>query len=276
MLSTAKSSLEVRNLRFVFADVPAAWHGGRRSITTFFDNLSIFFPDGERFFIAAVRAHVGAVEDQRLRMDVRMFCGQEGIHGREHDHYNQMLAERGYAVDVMQRRVKRLLDLARKLLSVRQQLAVTCALEHFTALLAQSVLGDERILAGAHPDMRALWRWHSIEEYEHRAVAYDVYLASGGHYFERCWTMLIASLIFWLKIGEQQVRMMHHDGTVSSPREWLALARFLFVTPGGLRKLLVPYLAYYVPGFHPNDNQDEGLLEGPLRELANAQSVRHT
>ena len=268
MSSSPNTALEVRNLRFSFADVPRAWHGGRRSITAFFDNLSVFFPVGERFFIASVRAHLGAVEDARLRLDVRMFCGQEGVHGREHDRYNEMLRTQGYPVEAMEQRVKRLLRVTSKLLSIRQQLGVTCALEHFTALLARGVLGDERLLEGADPTMRALWRWHSIEEYEHRAVAYDVYRAAGGGYFERCWTMLLASFIFWVKIYEQQLRMMHHDGTLFSVREWWALVRYLFVDPGGLRKLTVPYLAYFKPGFHPGHEDAAELVAGPLRELA--------
>lgn len=273
MVPAPAPALEVRNLHFTFAGVPRAWHGGRRSITAFFDNLSIFFPVGERFFITAVRAHLGAVEDDQLRRDVRMFCGQEGVHGREHDRYNEMLAEQGYPVEVMERRVKRLLEVTSKILSVRQQLGVTCALEHFTALLARGVLGDERLLEGADPRMSALWRWHSVEEYEHRAVAYDVYRAAGGTYFERCWTMVLASLIFWAKIYEQQIRMMHHDGMLFSGREWLALFRYLFVDPGGLRKLALPYLAYYKRGFHPNDDESEALVEGPLRELADSAYV---
>ena len=35
----------LRNLRFAIGDdVPRYWHGGRKSVTTFFDNLSVFFP----------------------------------------------------------------------------------------------------------------------------------------------------------------------------------------------------------------------------------------
>ncbi len=44
---------EPRNLRFDLADVPRYWHGERRSLSLFFDNLSLFFPEGERFFVRA-------------------------------------------------------------------------------------------------------------------------------------------------------------------------------------------------------------------------------
>ena len=61
------SGLEVRNLRLAFDDeIPRHWHGGRKSVTAFFDNLSIFFPAGERFFIASVNAHRHLVDDDDL------------------------------------------------------------------------------------------------------------------------------------------------------------------------------------------------------------------
>ena len=101
-----QSSLQVRNLRFdVASDIPHAWHAAGRSITTFFDNLSIFFPAGERFFIASVRAHMRHVTDPSLQEEVRTFNAQEGVHGREHARYNARLKAEGYPIDAMETRV---------------------------------------------------------------------------------------------------------------------------------------------------------------------------
>jgi predicted metal-dependent hydrolase len=99
--------------------------------------------------------------------------------------------------------------------------------------------------------MAALWRWHATEEWEHRAVAFDVYLAAGGNWLERDVVMLITTLIFWGKVWEQQLRFMHHDGTLFALREWAQLFRYVFVDPGALRKLIIPYLRYYRMSFHP-------------------------
>ncbi len=255
------STIEPRRPRFdIPADVPHHWHGGKRSVTTFFDNLSLFFPVGERFFMTAVNAHRAHVSDRALLADVRAFCLQEGAHGREHDRYNRMLADHGYPVVAMEGRVSRLLDRVRKYLPKRWQLAATCALEHFTALLGQSLLADERVLAGAHPVMRALWRWHAAEEIEHKSVAYDVYLAAGGHYAERVFVMLMVAPIFWGKVLEHQVRMMKADGTLLSGREWASLLGFLFATPGALSGLVGPFFEYFRPGFHPSDVDARPLL----------------
>jgi predicted metal-dependent hydrolase len=243
--------MEIRDRSFALDQVPRHWHGGRRAVTAFFDNLSIFFPAGERFFIASVAAQRKLVKDAELQQLVREFTQQEAYHTREHVRYNRMLAENGYPVAEMETRVERILRRVARRAPPLAQLAVTCALEHFTALMAQSILTDPRTLDGAHPEMAALWRWHATEEDEHRAVAFDVYRAAGGTRRRRNLVMVGATIIFWAKVLEQQVRLMRENGILSSPREWAALLHFLFVRPGTLRKLIPPYLGYYRRGFHP-------------------------
>lgn len=272
------SRLEVRNPKFGVdardAQIPRPWHGAGRSITAFFDNLSIFFPAGERFFIASVRAHMRRVTDPELLAAVRIFNAQEGVHGREHQRYNAMLRDQGYPIDAMEGRVERLLARVTRITPKRWQLAATCALEHFTALMAQFLLADPRLLEKAHPTMAALWKWHAAEENEHKCVAYDVFLAAGGTYPERAGVMILATLIFWAKVIEHQFRMMHHDGIAFSLCEWMALGRFLLVEPGGFLPLVKHYVAYFRPTFHPRDIDSSALLEAWRSEYANAPEYR--
>jgi predicted metal-dependent hydrolase len=59
--------IEVRNLRFpIEPGRHRFWYGGRKSVSTFFDNLSVFFPKGERFFMASVIAQRPHVKDPAL------------------------------------------------------------------------------------------------------------------------------------------------------------------------------------------------------------------
>lgn len=245
--------MEVRNLRFAFDDVPRHWHGGQRAITSFFDNLSVFFPHGERFFIDAVKAHKHLVDDEQLRREVAIFCAQEGMHSREHVRYNEMLDRQGYPAKELDAKVKRILDRVRRNSPRRVRLSITCSLEHFTALLAHLVLSDPRLLEGADPQMAALWRWHATEEHEHRAVAYDVYRKTNASYFERASTMLAATGIFWTLVLQHQLRFMKVDGTAWSAREWRALFVYLFIEPGGMVSMWRRWLDYFRPDFHPGD-----------------------
>lgn len=243
----------VRDRRFDLSDVPRHWHPAGPAVSRFFDNLSLFFPQGEAFFIRSVKAFARELDDPALSDAVRRFYGQEAFHGREHRRYNRLLAGQGIPADAMEGRVARLLDRVQRRVPRRWQLAATCALEHFTASLAHGVLTDPRLLDGAHPTMAGLWRWHALEEFEHREVAFEVYRAAGGTPAERNLVMLATTLIFWAKVVEHQVRLMGHDGILSDVGEWRRLVRFLFVEPGTLRRLIPTWLAWYRPGFHPAD-----------------------
>jgi hypothetical protein len=273
----AMTDIPIRDMRFRLDDVPRHWHGGRKALTNFFDNLSLFFPRGELFFITSVDAHKHVVEDPKLSAAVRAFCSQEGFHRREHVAYNEMLQAQGYPTADIDARVKRVLDRARRILSPRRQLAVTCALEHFTALLAEGTLGDDAVLAGAHPELAALWRWHAVEENEHKSVAFDVYQAAGGGYLERCLIMVHVTFVFWLLVWRHQVQMMRADGIASSAREWRDLLTFLYVHPGGLRKIVGPYFRYFAPNFHPQQiPESEGLRAWRERISAAYAQARRT
>jgi len=257
-----RTDIPVRNLEFALDPVAMRhWHGGRKAITAFFDNLSLFFPAGERFFVASVKAHQERVTDPRLRDDVRAFCGQEGLHTREHVRYNRMLEAQGYPAAKLEARTERILKRVTRVVPARRRLAATCALEHFTAALAHGVLSDPQLLEGANPTMAALWSWHAAEESEHKAVAFDVFKAAGGTYLERAWVMIATTLIFWALVIDQQARMMRADGTLFSLREWGSLFVFLWVHPGGLRKMWRLYLGYFKPSFHPWEHDNRDVLE---------------
>jgi predicted metal-dependent hydrolase len=258
----ATASPQVRNVRFgTGPEVPRHWHGGRRAITLFFDNLSLFFPPGERFFIASVKAHAAFATGTTLEPDVQAFCAQEGIHSREHVRYNRMLDAQGYPATRLEQRLERHLRWIARHVPLRRQLAITCALEHFTALMGDTVLSDPRLLDGANAEMAALWRWHAAEENEHKAVAFDLYQRAGGTYLERTRAMVGATIVFWILVLVHQVRLMKADGCAASLVEWRSLFVYLFVNPGGLRRIVGSYLKYYRPNFHPWQIDNLALLE---------------
>ena len=53
-------------------------------------------------------------------------------------------------------------------------LAITIALEHFTAIISRHLLADPRYLEGADPEAAEIWRWHAMEEIEHKGLVFDV------------------------------------------------------------------------------------------------------
>lgn len=239
------------------------WCAGDACRTHFFSAMSIMFPDGEKFFIDSVRHYRDRITDPRLSQDIAGFIGQEAMHGREHRAYNGLLARAGYDVAMLERRTQRQIGFTRKTLPAKGRLAVTIALEHFTAIMADALMNDERVLAGADPRMAALWRWHAIEETEHKAVAFDVYKAvSPGFvgWLRRCLLMLSTSVAFWIHTLMNYFHFTRRDGIPFLTALW----RFFyngFVTPGPLRRIQIPWLRYFSPWFHPWNHDNRAHVE---------------
>jgi predicted metal-dependent hydrolase len=173
------------------------WLGGDVYRTAFMNALSMSFPLGEQMFIDSVRAAAPeAVLEPKLRAEVKDFVGQEASHRFVHQQYNAELARQGFDYTLEPEIVKRIALVTK--LPALDRLAITCAFEHYTAMLADFVLRHPEWMEDADPQMRTLWSWHAAEESEHKAVAFDVYRAAGGGYWKRVlWYLHVSMVFFW-------------------------------------------------------------------------------
>lgn len=260
--------IEVRDLRFPLDSVPRDWHPAGLAVTAYWDQLSVFFPVGETFFVRSVRHYAGQLPEGPLREEVAAFSAQEGIHAREHVSYNTHLANQGLPINRLEGIVRAILGRTQRVLSPRKQLAITCALEHFTSLMGEFILARTDTLEGADPTMKQLWRWHAAEENEHRSVAFDVYKAVGGTWFERSRLMVLTSIFFWGLVTLQTVVFMKHRGALFSAREWWKLFRFSFIEPSALGSLIRPWFSYFARDFHPAQRGGLELVEAWKRSVA--------
>src|SRR3989441_5376478 len=96
-------------------------------------SLSAVFPDGEDFFVRSVRHYRDQITDPELKRQVAGFIGQESVHGREHRVLNDRLAELGYPTKQVERLTKFGLETRERVAPAKANLAMTAALEHFTA-----------------------------------------------------------------------------------------------------------------------------------------------
>lgn len=239
---------------------PRYWLGGDGVSTQLFNALSIVFPRGERMFVEAVRAHKDFVTDPELKQAVRDFIGQEVNHSRAHVEFNEWLASLGLPIAELEQEIEARMK-ANEALTPLRRLAATCALEHFTAILAAALLQAPDLLSSMHEDVRPLWLWHAIEELEHKSVAFDVYEASGGAYRMRVLMMMLVTVTFLSRVARRQRRLLKEEGLLSD-RGARARSAWKFFGPKGILAGALPsYLAYYRPGFHPQELDDAALLE---------------
>ncbi|MGD0524092.1 MAG: metal-dependent hydrolase [Polyangiaceae bacterium] len=252
-----------RRIDFAFdpAAVPRDWYRGDAHLTTFWNALSLLFPEGERFFVEAVRRFRDRIDDPAQLAAIDGFVAQEAMHGRAHRLFNDMLRQRDLAVSAdAEAQLRRLLAFARRTLSPKGQLAVTCALEHFTAILAEQLLQRDDHRDSGHASVQPLWTWHALEESEHKAVAYDVYEAVGGTYGMRVGLMLVTTAIFFAETANVHVKFLRADRELWNARGWAHAMDYLWVRPGLFRKLVPAYFDYFRPGFHPEDRDTASLL----------------
>jgi predicted metal-dependent hydrolase len=247
----------------------ADWHSHGPYVTHFINAMSLFFPEGERFFIDSVRHYRGRITDPLQREAVSAFIGQEAMHGREHDEYNRLLRQAGLPAQEIEAHVRGFLRLLREL-PPAAQLSATIAMEHFTAVMSRLMLTDPRFIAGADARLAALWRWHALEETEHKAVAFDVYrqvMGGGARAYVLRGTGLVVTTAVFLALVLGYQRRLLQAGRRRSWRGRMRFLGFMFLSPALLPRVLPRWLDYLRPGFHPWDHDDRWLLgEIPLLE----------
>ena len=245
------------------AATPRHWHCGRVEATAIYNALSSTFPKGEAFFVESVREFRGGTPP-RLAEEIKAFTTQEVIHSREHLAFNRRAADAGYDLSSLEKRVDERLAVTKSKPPI-VSLAATMALEHFTAILAHELLRDPAHLEGADAEAAELWRWHACEEIEHKGVAYDTWLHA-----TRDWTrwkrwkvkaqvMLYVTRNFLVDRTAGALELMRQDG-VTGLRAWAMLLSYLWVRPGMFRKIGGAWLKYFLPGFHPWNEDDRALL----------------
>ncbi len=253
------ASIVLRRVDIDF-DLPAGqpWFPSEVLVEWLLSAFSFMLPPGERFFIASVREHADRISDPLLKEQVRRFIHQEAMHSRQHDAANRRLEQqykRGAWIGPMTRRHLAFWGL---LLGQSARLGQTCAIEHFTATAARSLLQhQDHCESVMDPAFYRLWMWHAVEESEHKSVCFDVYRTCVGTgmsaYLIRIFTYALITVTFLLTLAVAMVLLgrpprarAQHQAPVEQRQRGV----------GALVPMILPwrqYLAYFRPSFHPSD-----------------------
>jgi predicted metal-dependent hydrolase len=239
------------------------WHGGSVEATAIYNALSTTFPAGEAFFVESVRKFRDGAPP-KLAEEIKAFTTQEAIHSREHDAFNKRASRAGYDLAKLEVQVEKRLAVTRGKPPI-VSLAATMALEHFTAILAHQLLANPKHLAGGDAESADLWRWHAVEEIEHKGVAYDTWLhatrdwARYKRWKVKAKVMLFITRNFLVDRTAGALELMRQDG-VTGVHAWRLLLWYLWVRPGMFRKIAGAWFKFFLPGFHPWGKDDRHLL----------------
>ena len=215
-----------------------------------------------------------------LAAQIRDFVKQEVNHSREHLAFNRRAEAAGYDLTEIDADVARTVGetLAQPPVVI---LCVTVALEHFTAIFAKEFLTWPDAYTNGVIGDPDLWLWHSVEEIEHKGVAFDTWLhatrswSNWKRWRVRALVMLGVTVRFLYNRSVDARRIQAQDG-VTGWRAMAAQLHYLFVKPGILRRIFPAWLDYFRPGFHPWDHDDRALLaqwEGRFGEQLPAEAA---
>lgn len=266
---TNKSDIQPRKMDFTFDPAMGRyWFANDQFKTLLLTALSCTFPEGERFFVRSVRHYQKNLTDPLLKEQVKGFIGQEAHHGNEHEAFNEFMQERGVPTKKISDFVLNGLKAQGKWLSPERQLAKTCALEHFTAMLAELILEKPEFLEGMDERMLPLWLWHAVEESEHKSVAFDVFQDQVDSYWIRTSEMAITTVEF---IGFTAFHYFQLRAEMDDKADWRSVLNgmnWLLGKPGWLRRLGPSYLSYYKRNFHPSKKDSSQIRQRGLEKLA--------
>jgi predicted metal-dependent hydrolase len=252
-------------MNFDFSNVPKDYLNGSLAKSHLFDGLNLLFPEGERFFMRAVRDGLNKIDNHDLKQQARGFFGQETQHAIEHEKFFDVLEQNGYKFRDNLNKLDRFILTMRDILPAGLRLSITAGAEHLTAVLGAMTLNDEDI-EKSHPAMRDLIQWHAIEEIEHKAIAFDVYQASNGNYILRITGYIIAMLFIRLTSSSMVKHFLLQDGySKKEARQLLKETQKKMLAKH--KKFGKNLMAYFKPSFHPNNIDESGLVGKAMSRL---------
>ncbi|NKB64081.1 MAG: hypothetical protein GKR95_18865 [Gammaproteobacteria bacterium] len=231
-----------------------------------FNALSFLLPQGEKYFIDVAK-EVSQTADfsgnPGLKQEVELFISQESIHAKQHRAYNANLEKQGYE-NVVYGLLEFLINFSYRHMSPLTRLAIVCGYEHYTAILGDFILSKPQILAKAESEMALMWGWHAAEESEHKSVCFDLYKLCGGGWLRRIAAFTLVSLQFLYLFYRLFWHMLYRDGSLAMtrlPQTLKQIVKFFFGRDGVNWHIYKFTMDYYKPGFHPDNLDNDRLLE---------------
>lgn len=259
-----KVDIKPRRMSFPFETVKQRFFFKNNSvISAFAAALSSTFPPGESEFIASVRLYRDRVTDEKLKQQIRGFIGQEGHHSHQHKRANEALKELGLDAVRLEKHLEKDIKTftARKYATPKFRLAMTVGMEHITAIMAEFILNNPDVLEPMDDTVKELLYWHAVEEIEHKAVAFDVYMSieNDQKYLRKILRLVTA--LFSIRIALYMVALLWWAKKIPKWREIKGFYQFLWGKKGVITNIRQPYRDYFKEGFHPWDHDNQALVD---------------
>lgn len=223
--------------------------------------FSIALPSGEKFFIDSLKKSLSSIEEPETKSAVRIFMMQEAVHSKYHSIYNKTCCrENGYSLARLEAPFLFNSAYVANNNSDQYCLALTVCLEHLTAVASEALLTHDWLDICA-PSVAEFWKWHALEEIDHRSVAYDLYMAT---YKDKAFLNQVMSEVY-LKFARFLEKTMHtmasSDGkSTKALKVWLRESDFMVGQQGVIPYFMQLIERFYEVDFHPDTHFDLTIL----------------
>ena len=259
----SKKSIPIRHLAIGFEgkQIDLSFCMNNQFATIFFATLSVFLTYGEDLVIETARHHRDLLKDPILKQRVTSLIGQEAIHSKLHNEFNDAIVELDYPVRLYRFLGEKFFDHIFLKFPQPLKLSLMAGIEHFTAVLAEYMMAHEQnFYFSDDAKTRALWMWHMLEESEHKDVAYDVYQTLNGNYALRVTGFFLAyfTILGLIPFSATLVPVLRKPQEMLTAKFWKDARRGvkLIFSPkdgvfGSTQARIFDYLRR---DFHPNDH----------------------
>ena len=226
------------------------------------NSVSLLMPHVEPYVAHTVRAVVGDL-DEPLATHAAAFVAQELQHQAQHRRVNRLVLEGAPSLRRIDRWAARTYAWLARSRSTRWSLAFAAGFETSAFALARWSEGHLRLLFDhADPAVATLFIWHLAEEVEHKTVAFDVYLATGGSRLRYLVAALWSAMLLAIFTVASTTVMAVRTRRVWSPVTWFRLTKWSIALAF---EVLGDVFASALPRHHPSDFTDPVLLSSWLR-----------
>jgi predicted metal-dependent hydrolase len=266
----SKGTIPIRHFDFKFdpKTLDPKFYMQKEWASAYFAALSIFLTFGEDLVIETARYHRNFIKDPILKQRITALIGQEALHSKLHDEYNDAMIPNNIPVTLYRFLAKQVFDYGLLKFPQPLKLSLMAGIEHFTAVLAEYMMKHEDHFYYSQDEKgRALWMWHMLEESEHKDIAYDVYQVLSGNYLLRISGFFMAFITLMLGVGAGALMLPFFR----QPRNLLSLSfwkeakeswSLLFGPKRGVFGSSLPHIFDYLRlDFHPNDHDTTAYLE---------------
>ena len=280
-----RSPIPIRHLNFNFKkeELDDKFYFQTVFGSAYWEALSIFLTYGEDLVIETARHHRDDITDPVLKQRLTSLIGQEAIHSKLHNEWNDILAENHFPVKLYRFLAQNVFDHTFLKFPQPLKLSMMAAIEHFTAVIAEHMMRNEDSFHHTKDDKTiALWMWHMLEESEHKDIAYDTYQLLSGKYMLRQLGFFIAliTILGLVSLGAVGIPLLRRPHKLLSKATLKDIKQSLSLLVGPKRGVFGSnwdhVFAYLKPSFHPNDYDSSEYLEFYKKDLLHPETGRLT